>query len=113
VEAPTQPSFADASAKIFLVQMPAGDDNALPAALQCEGATPYERVSKGSRKPRRNTGAFLWCTLGDFRMCALRLGRAHAHLESRDAALCRCILALHVIHVCRFILALVVEPAAQ
>lgn len=40
VEAPTQPSFVDASAKIFLVQMPADDDNAFPAALQCEGATP-------------------------------------------------------------------------
>jgi hypothetical protein len=40
VEAPTQPSFVDGSAKISLVQMPANDDSALPAALQCEGATP-------------------------------------------------------------------------
>ena len=39
-KAPTQPSFVDGSAKILLVQMPASDDNAPPAAIQCKGATP-------------------------------------------------------------------------
>ena len=35
------------------------------------------------------------------------------HLESSDTALRRRILALHVVHVHRFVLALVVEPTAE
>lgn len=115
VAVPTRPSFVGDDDRIFPVPMPLDDDDVLPAAFPTRrrdalGAS-FER---SKTRPRGNPWAFLRAPLVTPASYALQLGRAHVtHLESRNPALRRCILALHVVHVYRFVLALIVEPTAQ
>ena len=99
--------------------MPADDDdNALLAVLpvrRCDSVrVSFERSPRTHEKtpgqgipwgPSGVTTAYRhFCSCG---VCAC------THLESSDPALRRRILALHVVHVRRFVLALVIEPTAE
>lgn len=118
VEAPTlkRRSFGD---RILLVQLHTNDDKLYSwQPFQCEGATPLKIRFRRNRKHRRNTWRIplvrLYLLVTSFRMCALQTRACpRTHLERSHAALCPCILALHIIHVRRFVLTLVVEPAAK
>ncbi len=84
---------------------------------QCERRDALTVSIERSRRPAEIQGYSFGVAsmVTSFRMLlALQIGAcACTHLESSHAALCPCILALHIIHVRRFILTLVVEPAAK
>jgi hypothetical protein len=78
-------------------------------ALRHDGAPTETPREFFKRRPSVNSRTHMLYALG-----LVGVVRMYTHpLESRDPALRRRILALHVVHVYRFVLALIVEPAAQ
>lgn len=117
-EVRTRPSFVDGDVKVF-PDADADDDDApstvLPVRRRDALIATFRKEPEGPRITQEVP--FLGSTSGDLRMLIGALqpwaSCACTNLESSDPALRRRILALHVVHVRRFILALVIKSAAE